>query len=273
MAVRLEALLPSGSRPVAQSTSLTTSLTNRDIHLWYLDRTSLSFLMPELANVLSLDEQQRRDRFKFQKDRDRFVLGRGLLRCILGHYLSCAPETIQFCYGDRGKPSVSKPRWSGIQFSVSYSSDRILYGFSRSAIGVDIEAIKPHASGDEILQRYFSSAIVEAIQGLPPERRGAEFLKVWTMMEAYLKGTGQGISSPFSTLDLSPNRRSPDWIVTPIPKTRWQTTHFTLGEYQAAIATRIHAPVIMPVYGFPPGSPPAHPRSNEGTIPSTKRGD
>ena len=235
--------------------SLPAQLKRPDIHLWSIDRSHLPASTQELVGVLSPDEQQRSDRFKFQKDRDRFVVGRGLLRCILEHYLSCAPETIQFRYGDRGKPRISKPRWSGIQFSVSYSEDRILYGFSCSAIGVDIEVLKSHPFALDVLERYFSPAMVNAVQSLQPEQREAEFLKLWTIMEAYLKGTGRGLSSTFPSLDLCSNLRSPDWVMTPIPTTGWRTAHFTLwNRYQGAIATRIQQPVLIPVYGIPPVS-------------------
>ena len=45
-----------------------------------------------LQNLLAPEEISRADRFRFEKDRQRFVVVRGLLRVILGRYLNLKPK-------------------------------------------------------------------------------------------------------------------------------------------------------------------------------------
>src|SRR5512140_3474790 len=81
-------------------------LSDSDIHIWY---ASLNVSDPELAcyrSLLSQDEVERAERFYFEKDRDHYIVGRGILRTILGGYLNVAPARIEFVYGPHGKPAI-----------------------------------------------------------------------------------------------------------------------------------------------------------------------
>src|SRR5690606_26821830 len=65
-----------------------------DVHVWQvLLDAPLSGLDHE---VLSDDERERAERFRFQRDRMRFVAGRARLRRILGTYLDREPATLVF---------------------------------------------------------------------------------------------------------------------------------------------------------------------------------
>ena len=58
----------------------------------------------QLASLLSPDENQRALRLRFERDRKRFIVCRGVLREILGTYLETNPEKLVFGYGPQGKP-------------------------------------------------------------------------------------------------------------------------------------------------------------------------
>src|SRR5262245_37170099 len=80
-------------------------LTNRRVLVWtaVLDDTA-GRRFEQLARLLSSDESQRARRFRFERDRKRFIVCRGVLREILGTYLGKNPEAIVFSYGPQGKP-------------------------------------------------------------------------------------------------------------------------------------------------------------------------
>ena len=59
-------------------------------------------------SILAKDEIERANRFRFQKDRERFVAGRGLLRMILSSYVGVPPGEIIFTYGSHGKPGLRR---------------------------------------------------------------------------------------------------------------------------------------------------------------------
>src|SRR5688572_9294783 len=60
----------------------------------------------QLARLLSDDEARRAARLCFERDRRRFVVGRALLRLLLGEYLGLAPERLRFRGGPAGQPAL-----------------------------------------------------------------------------------------------------------------------------------------------------------------------
>lgn len=63
-----------------------------------------------LWETLAEDERVRAARYRFETDRQRFIVARGKLRSLLGHYLRTLPDRMVFGYGPAGKPEVLKPR-------------------------------------------------------------------------------------------------------------------------------------------------------------------
>ena len=83
-------------------------------------------------SLLAADETQRAKRFYFQKDRERFVVGRGLLRTILSSYLQLPPDEILFAYGAHGKPTVKqKAGQPGIEFNLAHSAGWGIYAITQ----------------------------------------------------------------------------------------------------------------------------------------------
>src|ERR1700730_18249872 len=78
----------------------------REVHIWAIALDQPSARVSAFSDTLSPDEQIRAGRFHFDRDRNRFIVGRGWLRALLGQYLGCAPAQLQFDYGNRGKPAI-----------------------------------------------------------------------------------------------------------------------------------------------------------------------
>ena len=90
-------------------------LAEDQVHVWCapLDRPNEG----QLFDILAVDERARATRYRFERDRRRFVVGRGLLRVLLGRYLEIAPERIDIRYESAGRPYVAAPE--PIQFSLA----------------------------------------------------------------------------------------------------------------------------------------------------------
>ena len=75
-----------------------------EIHLWcaWLD---VPQAVENMLATLSADERQRAARFATELLRNRFVVGRGMLRTILAKYLAVEPRELAFQYSDYGKPA------------------------------------------------------------------------------------------------------------------------------------------------------------------------
>jgi 4'-phosphopantetheinyl transferase len=100
-------------------------LAQGQVPLWtaVLDNVAHARLQ-QLASFLSPDEHQRALRFRFERDRNRFIACRGILREILGACLRKDPGRIDFDYGCQGKPYLKREDRSApesLYFNVSHS--------------------------------------------------------------------------------------------------------------------------------------------------------
>jgi len=57
-----------------------------------------------LFGTLACDERNWSARFRFERDRQRFIAAHGVLRDLLGRYLETQPGGIRYVYNAFGKP-------------------------------------------------------------------------------------------------------------------------------------------------------------------------
>src|SRR5512132_2469878 len=88
--------------------------------------------------LLSPDERDRAAAFRFERDRWRYLVARGLLRTVLGERLDEDPGRISFAYGERGKPRLAGE--TGLRFNVSHSHGVVAIALCEGReLGVDVE--------------------------------------------------------------------------------------------------------------------------------------
>lgn len=158
-----------------------------------------------LEATLSGDERARSDRFRFDRDRRRFVAARGILREILGARMGVVPSTLEFDYGEQGKP-VLRPGHgrADLFFNVTHSGDHGAFAVGNAPeIGIDIEVIRPVPDADAIATRFFSREESAALRALPPALRLRAFFLCWTRKEAFIKALGEGLSHPLDSFTVT----------------------------------------------------------------------
>lgn len=156
---------------------------------------------PAHGSALSDDECERAARFRFDRDRRRFVAGRSALRSLIASYLDIAPAGVTFGYGPQGKPFVPG---STLSFNVSHSGGCAVYAFgSRVELGVDVELLDHARYDDGVAERFFSPHEVSTLQGLSQAERPGAFLRCWTRKEAFIKARGEGLSLPLHEFDVA----------------------------------------------------------------------
>jgi 4'-phosphopantetheinyl transferase len=191
------------SPQVWENGSVVPPLAANAIHVW---RAALERSDDELSaceRILSADERARADRFCFGRDRRHYIAGRGILRMLLGRYLHCDPAALTFCYNAHGKPTLASPV-SDLRFNVSHSHGLILYGVTRGReLGIDVEHVRGEVLVEQLADRFFSPREVAALRDVPPASRRDAFFRIWTRKEAYLKGTGKGLTLPLDCFDVS----------------------------------------------------------------------
>src|SRR5690606_20301074 len=119
------------------------SLPANAVHVWRADLGLKAAYLRCLEQNLSVDERKRASRFRFARDRDRFIGARGLLREILARYLNASPRRLSFGYGAHGKPFLAGEERSTIRFNVSHAFDAMLLAVAHMReVGVDVEGVR-----------------------------------------------------------------------------------------------------------------------------------
>jgi 4'-phosphopantetheinyl transferase len=181
------------------------SLARHEVHVWraFLDQPASSG--QRLAQTLAADEQLRAGRFRSERDRLHFSVGRGILRAILGRYLGLEPGQIRFQYSSLGKPALSETVGEGrVCFNLAHSHGLAVYAFTREReIGIDVEYVRLMLDAEQIAARFFSSRESAQLRALPPEQQQVAFFNCWTRKEAYLKAQGHGLARPLNEFDVS----------------------------------------------------------------------
>ena len=195
-----------------------------------------------IENHLTPQEQNRAEKFKFERDSLNFILGRGCLKLFLGHMLKVDPIDIKFSFNPYGKPNLDNS--PGLSFNISHAEDVIVLGFSsRQLIGVDVEKVRPFKDLLKIAANYFSASELEYLSGLPQEVQPKAFYRCWTRKESFIKAVGDGLSFPLDQFsvtlddDLKANLVETSWNLN--EKKHWRLASFIPDpEYIAAYATR-----------------------------------
>jgi 4'-phosphopantetheinyl transferase len=178
------------------------TLSSADVHVWHADLDT--YPADGFLPLLSEDEVSRARRFHFSKDRNHFIVARGLLRKLLGDYLNIEPARLRFAYAEKGKPALEDSQRSLLSFNLAHSHGKAIYAFSRGrAVGVDLEFVREDVAGDKIAERFFSPFEIAALKALTPELREQAFFDCWTRKEAYIKARGDGLSMPLDEFDVS----------------------------------------------------------------------
>lgn len=180
-------------------------LTGSDIHIWC---ATLSGPVDELAHFRSLltaDERERAERFYFDRDRDRYIFGRGILRTLLGGYLGMDASQVPIVYGPQRKPAlelldVAKT----LHFNLAHSHEKAAYAFGWDRpVGIDLEQIRPLPDVDELVQRFFTPGESALIRSLSGNKKWDTFFQIWTCKEAILKAHGSGLTTPLDQFEIS----------------------------------------------------------------------
>ena len=151
--------------------------------------------------ILTSDELVRADRFHFERDRRMFISCRATLRRLLAERIGTSPESLVFESGPQGKPSLPG---SDISFNLSHSGQWFACAISSGgALGMDIERIQPLDDMLGMAQHFFAPAEVERLFAIPESERTQSFFQCWTRKEAVIKATGEGVTRPLNSFEVS----------------------------------------------------------------------
>jgi 4'-phosphopantetheinyl transferase len=200
------------------------SMSDPKAEIWTIQLDHASIQMDLCEEVLSTDEQERAAKFKFQRDRRRYIVAHATLRSILAAHMTKSPQELTFTHGKNGKPYLAGTDIErDIQFNLTHSHEVALLAVTRGQeIGVDVEYMNRDFAFTEVAERFFTASEVQALLALPVPLQKQAFYKCWTSKEAFLKAKGTGLSGELGevTIELIDNHSVkvkatlPDWSLT-----------------------------------------------------------
>lgn len=188
-----------------------------DLHLdrlgndevWLLLATPGQSVHPAVVANLSDEEKGRADRFRFAEDRQSYLAAHILLRAGLSQLSGCSPRSHAFASRKSGKPVLddrcpAASRLRGFHFNLSHTRGMVAVAFARHAIGVDVEKVRPITDMRELVIELMSDAALRRFDEAPGDAaRLRLFMRYWTLSEAFLKASGEGLSGTTRSLDFS----------------------------------------------------------------------
>jgi 4'-phosphopantetheinyl transferase len=176
-----------------------TTMDDMPLHLWfaYPDDLLDEKTAQACARLLSEDERERWQRFKFEKNRREYLATHALARIALSHHLGVSPDALRFKFNAHGKPSIDPE--CGLRFNLSNSLGLVVCLISEGAeVGVDVESRARSASIAEVGPRMFSLSEREQLENLRENEKREHALRLWTLKEAYIKARGMGLALPLN---------------------------------------------------------------------------
>lgn len=179
--------------------------------------------------TLDEGEKARADRFGFSVDRETYVAAHALTRGLLTHVDGLAAAAWRFSTTPTGRPeiapSLGRPR---LRFSLSHTRGLVACAVGLDLdLGVDVEADRDLGNELDLASKFFAPDELSLLRQIPEKQRRKTFLRIWTLKEAYIKATGQGLSCPLDSfafgLDPITIRFHADATESP---SRWQFIQF-----------------------------------------------
>ncbi|XXF81085.1 4'-phosphopantetheinyl transferase superfamily protein [Myxococcaceae bacterium GXIMD 01537] len=175
------------------------SLPEGEVHVWMVEPEAITEapLLERYRALLDAGERERHLRFRFEKHRKQFLVSHALVRVVLSHYASRAPEAWSFERSEFGRPEASGEGSQGLRFNLSHTDGMALCAVTRAAdLGADVEDESRSGETVRLAHDFFAAAEVAALRALPESLQRARFFELWTLKEAYLKARGAGLSLP-----------------------------------------------------------------------------
>lgn len=174
------------------------TLQQGDIHIWYTRplQHQQSVLLERYKTLLTPDELERQQRYRFAKDQHDALITRAFIRDVLSHYAEVNPCDWRFVKGEKDKPEIANAPLP-LRFNLSHTHNLIACAVTLNHdVGLDVEYLPRNNDILAIADRYFSPSEVEELFSLPDEQQRSRFFDYWTLKESYIKACGLGLAIP-----------------------------------------------------------------------------
>ena len=179
-----------------------------------VEKVNVGYLKEHFDDIISSLYPERRERvLGFRREEPKYVsMVAGLmLQELVQSKLGINPCKLVLERNANGKPYVAGH--PDFYFNISHAGEYVVLAYSEEPVGVDIERIREQ--NERVAKRCFTESenqfIFNRETGDISEEKSndinSRFYQLWTMKEAYLKLTGQGISVPLNSFEIDPEKQ------------------------------------------------------------------
>ncbi|MEH3147064.1 MAG: 4'-phosphopantetheinyl transferase superfamily protein [Methylobacterium frigidaeris] len=143
--------------------------------------------------ALPPDEADRIARYRQPNDRMERAAAHGLLRHLAAPLLGREPADLVLPRDGLGRPFL--PDAADLDANLSHGAGWVAVALARGGrIGVDVEGATRPVDWDALAPHFLHPEELAGFRGLPALRRPGHALDLWTLKEACLKASGEGLS-------------------------------------------------------------------------------
>ncbi|MBR1553442.1 MAG: 4'-phosphopantetheinyl transferase superfamily protein [Schwartzia sp.] len=157
------------------------------------------WLESDVAPYLGFASAERRttvSRFRAASDRNRSLWAELFARWRIAETTKVPLPEIEIAHDEKGKPFCPE---LPVSVSLSHSGAYLAVAVGKNALGVDVE--RRRKLNLSVSKRWFRPEEHAFLLSQPEEGRAQSFLRLWTLKEAALKCTGEGLSGGLETVD------------------------------------------------------------------------
>ena len=164
------------------------------VHVWS-QRSRVSGDLAADVALLDSAERARAERFRFERDRRRYVQRHAFVRRVLGRYLELDPARVAIAIASHGKPVLDGSL--DLSFNLSHADDvTVLAVADGRPVGVGLERVRAVDDASGLADWLFAPAEIASLRSAPPSSSSLAFLELWTRKEAVIKTMGAGLAVP-----------------------------------------------------------------------------
>jgi 4'-phosphopantetheinyl transferase len=224
--------------PVTIWTMAVAGIAERDVIAW--------------RDLLDETEQARAARFVFERHRVTYIAAHALVRAALSSIDNGSPpRSWTFTGGGHGKPTARVGDRQPLIFNLSHTEGMVGLAatkFTNGNLGFDLESLNRSVTL-AVADRYFCPEEIAWLKQQPQAEQPHGFLRLWTLKEAFIKATGEGLSRDLASFWFEPLIPRVHFKATPDQKPEdWYFEQRVIGDgdFIAAVGLEFETPASAP---------------------------
>lgn len=177
-----------------------------DVHVWTARPKDVEPAQwPQLTAWLDAPALVCAAKFRHDEDRRAYVLAHALRRLAVASILAVPPVSLAFSSEASGRPFLTVPPDQAIHFSHSRSRALVACAVTRiGPVGIDAEPLEQGNADMALLHGLIALPDAQQRHAAPGSDHTQQFFFYWTLLEAFWKSRGRGLSFDHPMLHCQP---------------------------------------------------------------------